>query len=101
MIVVPAIMIPLLGQRSCNAVATANKFPESNDATRHVVAVAYPSPIAITGEFPSFGNPSIEFAAPHDVEPTVFTGILCKPFCPVLFNELDRPQLSLHVVARH
>jgi hypothetical protein len=58
-------MIPLPGQLSCNAVATANRFPESNAATAGtlpylatVAAVAYPSAIAITDEFASFCNPS-------------------------------------------
>src|SRR5271166_2971031 len=57
-------MMRLSGQRSCNAVATAKRFPESNAATvgtlpylPTVAAVAYPSAIAITGEFPGFLTP--------------------------------------------
>ena len=60
-------MICLSLYRSRSVTATSNRFPESNVAIAatfacfaKVAAVAYPSPIAITGDLASFCNPSTD-----------------------------------------
>jgi hypothetical protein len=91
-------MNPLSGQRSCNAVATANKFPESNAAIAGtlpylatVAAVAYPLRDRDQWRVSKLLQPLSRVRRAYDVKTTMFPGILRKPFCPVLFDVLDRP----------